>query len=178
MSLPPDRVAEVIARLRDLIPQRFGVAVNLVDVPPPFLGDLDGAEIYIQRDEPGEALLFTLAHLFGHTVQWNTSERLRTLGGRKDTEYTAAELQEVEDYERDASRYGLQLLHEAGVLDLDQWLTDFAACDFAYLKHFYQTGERHSPLDFWRDNQPLLDPRPIPPFTPTRHKLRWQGVVV
>ncbi len=177
-ALAAEHVQEVIARLCELIPRRYGVAVNLVEVPPPFLGDLDGAEIYIQRHEPGDALLFTLAHLFGHTVQWNTDERLRTLGGRKETDYTAAEMQQIEAYERDASRYGMQLLHEAGVHDLDQWLTDFAACDFAYLKHFYQTGERHSPLDFWCDDQPLLDPLPIPRFTPRRYKLRWQGVVV
>ena len=51
-------------------------------------------------------------------------------------------LDRVRRYETDACRLSMQLFHDAGVFDLDQWLTDFAACDYAYLEHFYRTGER------------------------------------
>jgi hypothetical protein len=97
----------------------FTIDVRFVDVQPPFLGDLDGAEIRVQR---------------GH--------------------------------EADAT------------LAFDQWLSDFAACDFAYLRHFYRTGERTDPMEFWRDGMPPLRPLPIPPFTPRHFKYRQDGVVV
>lgn len=173
-----ERLASLVVPLAACIRDRFGVEVRFVDVPPPFLGDLDGAEIRLQAGhEPGPTL-FTLAHLFGHTVQWNLSERARHLGGRADGRYTPEELAEIEDYERVASRYGLELLHRIGVRDLDAWLSDFAAADLAYLEHFYRTGERLPLAEVWREGQPLLAPLAIPAFTPRRYKLRWDGVVV
>jgi hypothetical protein len=173
-----ERLAAVLALTRATLRERFAIDVRFVDVQPPFLGDLDGAEIRVQRGHEPGATLFTLAHLFGHTVQWNLCERARSIGGKPDNAYTPAELLEIQQYEQEASRYGLQLLHELGVHDLDQWLSDFAACDFAYLRHFYRTGERADPLRFWRDGMPLLRPQPIPPFTPRHFKYRQDGVVV
>ena len=63
-------------------------------------------------------------------------------------------------------------------LEFDQWMADFSACDFAYLKHFYQTGERRPFREFWKDGQPLLPALPIPSFTPEKWLSRWKGVVV
>jgi hypothetical protein len=85
---------------------------------------------------------------------------------------------ELREYEREACRYGAWLMHEAGVSDLDQWLADFAACDFAYLEHFYQTGEKRSFRSFWRDGQPRLEPLAPPPFQPKRWTSRTDGIVV
>jgi hypothetical protein len=167
-----------MARMCRYIRDAFSVDVQIVDMQAPFLGDLDGAEIRLGRRQDAEAALFTLSHLFGHTVQWNLSERARTIGGREDGRYSQAELLEIEAYELEASRYGLQLLHGIGVHDLDQWLSDFSACDLAYLKHFYLTGERRIPTEFWNEGQPLLAPLAIPRFAPRRFKYRWEGVVV
>ena len=167
-----------MARMSAYIRDRFSVEVRIVETQAPFLGDLDGAEIRLGRGQDAEAALFTLGHLFGHTVQWNLSERARTIGAREQGRYTRAELLEIDAYELEASRYGLQLLHEIGVHDLDQWLSDFAACDLAYLEHFYLTGERRMPAEFWRDGQPLLAPLAIPGFAPRRFKFRWEGVVI
>jgi hypothetical protein len=178
MSLAPDRVEPAFAALRRHIEQRYGIGVRLLDLPAAFLGDLDGADIYLQHGPPTAATLFTLGHLFGHTVQWNLDARLRNLGGKPCCTYTPEDLQEIAAYETDASRYALALLHQAGLADLDQWLTDFAACDLAYLDHYYRTGERLPPLDFWHDNRPLLAPLPIPPFTPHRFQTRTEGVVI
>ena len=58
----------------------YGVPIVVGDVTPPFKGDLDGAEIVIGADNDAETRLFLVAHLFGHTVQWNTSETSRRLG--------------------------------------------------------------------------------------------------
>jgi hypothetical protein len=69
-----------------------------------------------------------------------------------------ADLVEVDAYERDASRYGVALLHEMGVLDLDGLLSDFSACDRAYLEHFYRAGEKRPPETFWQGGTPVLPP--------------------
>lgn len=72
----------------------------------------------------------------------------------------------LEAYEREACAYSQQLFHEAGIRDLDGWLADMSACDFAFLRHVYQTGERRPFAHFWRSGTARLEPRPIPPFTP------------
>jgi len=168
----------LLPRVRARIESHYGIAVSFVAIPPPFTGDLDGAEVRIDAAHESDAALFTLAHLFGHTVQWNTSDRARRIGGKEPGRYSAAELAEVRAYEHEASRYGLQLLHETRVADLDGWLTDFAAADLAFLAHYYTTGERKPIADFWADGQPLLQPLAIPAFQPRRFKFRWDGVVV
>lgn len=178
-------VADADARFRrafDLlerhVEERWGIPVRIRDVPNPFTGDLDGAEIHVDHDVDAEDALFILVHLFGHTVQWNVDPALRELGMVRGPGLPEATLAALVAYEHQACRYSLQLLHEAGVTELDQWLADFSACDLAYLVHFYQTGEKRPFRSFWRDGQPRLEPLAIPAFTPTRWVSRWDGVVV
>ena len=172
------RFAEVFDRLELVIEQRWGIPVRIRDVPSPFTGDLDGAEIQIDFDLSAEDALFILIHLFGHTVQWNQSLAAREIGMRAGGAWTDAELAAVAQYEREACGYSLQLLHDAGVTDLDQWLFDFAACDAAYLMHFYKTGEKRPFREFWATPSAPVPARPIPAFTPTRWTSRWAGVVI
>jgi hypothetical protein len=178
--MPPTsaRLHEVFALLRDRIESRYRIPVRILDVPGAFTGDLDGAEIHLDFEAAEDLQVFTLAHLFGHTVQWSLDDHYREIGGKAPGTYSAADLAEVDAYERDASRYGLTLLHEAGVVDLDGWLSDFSACDRAYLEHFYRTGEKRSPTEFWRQGTPVLPLLPIPEFTPHQAKFRWDGVVI
>jgi len=178
MKPSPERFAQVLSRLRERVEGRYGIPVRVVDVPPPFTGDLDGAEIHLDCEQKDELQVFTLAHLFGHTVQWSLSSRAREIGGKPPGQYSAEDLAEVDAYEAEASRFGLALLHEAGVDDLDAWLSDFSACDRAYLEHFYKTGEKRPTEEFWRDGRPLLAPLSIPAFTPHRATFRWEGVVI
>lgn len=74
--------------------------------------------------------------LFSNCEQWNLSERAREIGSIVQDNPTPELLDELEEYERVACRYSLTLFHDCGIHDLDQWLADFAACDFAYLRHF------------------------------------------
>lgn len=178
MKPSPERFAQVFPLLRERVEGRYAIPVRMVDVPAPFTGDLDGAEIHLDFEQRGELQVFTLAHLFGHTVQWSLSERAREIGGKPPGQYSEADLAEVDAYEAEASRYGLSLLHEAGVSDLDGWLSDFSACDRAYLENYYKTGEKRPVDEFWRDGRPPLAPLPIPSFTPHRAKFRWDGVVI
>ena len=178
MPPTPDRLHAVFPLLRDRVETRYRIPVVIMDVPDPFAGDLDGAEIHLDYLSADDLQIFTLAHLFGHTIQWSLSSHFWTLGGQAPGTYSEADLVEVDEYERDASRYGISLLHEVGVHDLDGWLSDFSACDRAYLEHFYRTGEKRPPETFWQDGTPVLAPLPIPELTPHRAKFRWDGVVI
>lgn len=81
-------------------------------------------------------------------------------------------------YEDEAAAYALAMLRNVGIVDLDQWFSDYAACDAAYLTHYYVTGEKGHFKDFWKAGVPTLAPRPVPPFTPTRRPPRADGIVI
>lgn len=173
-----ERLREVYNTLAFYIERRYEVPVIINDVPDPFLGDLDGSEIHVDYANDLENAVFIIAHLFGHTVQWNLSEHGRRIGYEVQQNPSEEKLVELEAYEREACRYSLQLFHQAGVDDLDQWVADFAACDFAYLKHFYKTGKKRAFRSFWKNGQAPIEPLAIPEFHPTRWITRYQGIVV
>lgn len=160
---------------------RYGIPVMISDVLDPNTGDLDGACIKVDYDQELDAALFVLIHLFGHTVQWNNSDEYRQLGLDSQPGKSEEELARVFVYERDATRYSLQLLHDIGVHSLDRWVTEWWYADWRYLEHFYRTGEK---LDFRSllvpDQSPedpeykeTLTPLPIPHFVPQRWISRW-----
>jgi len=157
---------------------RYGVSVEVVEIAPPLKGDLDGSRIFVGDHTAAEERLFLLAHLFGHTVQWNVSAELRRLGMTMPVRPTSAELDALEAYERQACRYSQQAVHEAGVSHLDQWLADYSACDLEFLRHFYATGKRRAFREFWTPGQALIEPLAIPPFTPTQWRRRGQAIVL
>lgn len=180
-GLDPKRVRQVFDSCERLIEKRWGIPVSINDVPSPFTGDLDGAKIHVDYDLEIEDALFILLHLFGHTVQWNVSPEAREIAFFKPAAGEAwppEKLVAVAAYEGQACQYSLQLLHDAGVHDLDQWVADFAACDVAYLMHFYRTGEKRPFREFWRDGAPVLPPAAIPDFHPTAWLSRSDGTVV
>jgi hypothetical protein len=156
------------------IEDRYGIPVSIGDVLDPNTGDFDGVKITLDHDQDLESALFVLVHLFGHTVQWNISEEYRAIGNDLSTGKGDAELAKIYDYEKNATRYSLQLMHEAGVRDLDQWVSDWWAADWKYLEHYYRTGEK---LDFRKLLEPgkadRLVPIPVPAFTPQKWISRW-----
>ncbi len=172
-----DQFRDAFNRVERHIEQRYGLPVVITDVPDPFTGDLDGATILVDYDLSAEDALFILVHLFGHTVQWNVSPADRALGLLDVHDPSDELLAALARYEQDAARYSLQLFHEADVRDLDQWLSNFAACDIAYLMHFYRTGEKRPFRSFWADTAPALAPLAIPPFSPTKWIAR-SGTVI
>lgn len=173
-----ERFRDVFDTVERLVEDRYGIPVIISDVPHPFTGDLDGAEIQIDYDITAEEAVFCVVHLFGHTVQWNVSAEARDLGMAQLTKPDPSLIDDLRRYELQACGYSLQLFHEAGVTDLDQWLSDFAACDLAYLEYFYLTGEKKPFRSFWRDGCDLVEPVPIPEFHPTAWRSRWEGVVI
>jgi len=125
-----------------------------------------------------EQRLFLLAHLFGHTVQWNVNPSAFEIGKPQSPPVDEALLPAIMQYEREAASYALGMLHEIGITDADQWLSDYTACDVAYLAHYYLTGEKRDPMSFWRDNTPPIEPRAVPEFTPTKRVFRRGGIVI
>jgi hypothetical protein len=170
--------ADYSARVEQHIEKAYGVRVVTRDVPDPLTGDLNGAEIHIDFAVTPEQRLFLLAHLFGHTVQWNTNPGAFELGRPQAPPVSADSLPALMDYERQAARYALALLHEIGITDTDQWFADYAACDASYLRHYYVTAEKREFLSFWREGTPRLQAQPVPPFTPTIRAFRSDGVVI
>jgi len=179
LSKPSDaRMREAFNTLEPYIENKYGIPVRIRDVPNPFTGDLDGAEIHVDFEEEIEAALFIIAHLFGHTVQWNTDEKAREIGYQLYPNPSDEMIARLREYEMEACRYSMQLFHEAGVTDMDQWLSDYAACDVAYVFHFYTTGEKRPFKSFWKDGAPIVKPKPIPDFHPHKWVTRWSGIVV
>jgi hypothetical protein len=103
--------------------------VVTLDVPDPLTGDLDGAEIHIDYAVTVEQRFFLLAHLFGHTLQWNVSPRAFEIGKPHEPPVSEELLPAIIDYEREAASYALGMLHQVGINDADQWLSDYTACD-------------------------------------------------
>src|SRR5258707_4594922 len=129
--------AEYCAKVQQHVQGAYGIRVVTLDVPDPLTGDLDGAEIHIDFAVTPEQRLFLLAHLFGHTVQWNVSPAAFELGQPRVPPVGADLLPSLLEYERESAGYALGLLHEVGITGADQWLADYAACDADYLRHFY-----------------------------------------
>jgi hypothetical protein len=170
--------ADICARVEEHLVRRYGIRVVTRNVPDPLTADLDGAEIHIDFEASAELRLFLLCHLFGHTVQWNASPRAFEIGRPHEPPVAEALLAEIVEYEREAARYGMALLREMGVFHLDQWVSDFTACDMAYLAHFYRTGEKRAFRDFWVDGTELLAPSTVPDFVPARRVFRLDGIVI
>jgi len=166
------------AELEKHLTSRYGIPVVTRDIPDPLTGDLNGAEIHIDWAVTPEQRLFLLAHLFGHTVQWNIDQRKFTLGRPQRLPVRDDLLPALLDYEREAAAYGLTLLHQASITAADQWYGDYSACDAAYLMHYYRTGEKSDFRSFWRDGAGTLTPLAIPPFKPARRIFRLDGVVI
>jgi hypothetical protein len=170
--------ADYCLKVEQHIQTAYDVRIVTRDIPDPLTGDLNGAEIHIDYAVTPEQRLFLLAHLFGHTVQWNTGATAFELGQPRTPPVSADQLPALMDYEREAASYALGLLHELDITAVDQWFADYAACDAAYLRNFYVTAEKQEFLSFWRDGTPLVQPKPVPPFTAVVRNFRADGIVI
>jgi hypothetical protein len=178
----PDREtsfwAERSARVQEHVERAYGIRVITRDIPDPLTGDLDGAEIHIDHAVTSEQRLFLLGHLFGHTVQWNVDPGAFEIGRQYKPPVREELLPAILEYESEAAAYALGLFRETGITDVDQWFSDYTAADQAYLLHYYRTGVKRDFRSFWPSQAALIQPKPIPRFTPTRRVFRLDGVVI
>ena len=178
MNTPAIPFEDYCARLQHRIESFYGVHVVTRDIPDPLTGDLNGLEIHIDYAVTPEQRLFLLAHLFGHTVQWNLQTQAFELGRQYRPPVDEALFPRIIAYELEAARYGLALCQEVGATGIEAWFSSYTACDQAYLLHFYRTGEKGDFGSFWSDDAALVTPKPIPPFTPKGRTFRMDGIVI
>jgi hypothetical protein len=176
MTTPP--FSDYCIRVEQFLADHYGIKVVTRDITDPLTGDLDGLQIHIDYLASAELRLFLLAHLFGHTVQWNVNPGAFDIGKQYKPPIADELFPAVLAYEREAAEYGLFLLHQAGVTEIDTWFSAYSACDQAYLIDYYRTAEKHDFHSFWRDDMALLEAKAVPPFTPTRRSFRMDGVVI
>lgn len=158
---------EEFTACRQVIQTKYKVPVTCALTINNNPGIFDGRRIIIFAYLDPETKLFVLAHIFGHTVQWNVSEEARKIGFDSTPGKKEDELGPIFHYERDASRIGLSLMHECGVVERDQWLADWFRADWLFLKHFYLTGLLLEPKNlFIAGAGAPLDPLPISNFEP------------
>lgn len=170
--------AEYCTRVEQVLKSDYGIVVVTRDIPDPLTGDLDGLEIHIDYSVTPEQRLFLLAHLFGHTVQWNVDPGTFEFGRQYKPPVAQELFPAILAYEQEAARYGLFLLHRAGITTADEWFSKYTACDQAYLLDFYRTGDKHDFQSFWPETVAPLGPKLVPSFTPRRRTFRMDGVVI
>src|SRR5256885_2800367 len=99
--------ADYCARVQEYVERSYGIRVVTRDIPDPLTGDLDGAEIHIDYAVTPEQRLFLLAHLFGHTVQWNVKPETFALGQLHQPPVDEALMGDILNYEREAASFAL-----------------------------------------------------------------------
>src|SRR6266446_4841213 len=109
---------------------KYGFAIEYRDLEPPRTGIFDGLRLTLDPDVDFEMQCFVLLHLFGHSVQWVAPSLADKLALLQHTADRAAFMGILHAYEFEAAGFGMQLMREAGVYDLDQWFSDFAATDW------------------------------------------------
>lgn len=144
--LPPERMVQLWTASTSRIIKR-GFIVELRDLEPPRTGIFDGLRIVIDPDVYFEMQCFVLLHLFGHSVQWVAPTLEHKLEALQHTTELAQFMGVLHDYEFEAARFGLTLLHEAGIHDLDGWYSDFVETDWRYVEGYYRTNE----IPPWKD---------------------------
>jgi hypothetical protein len=152
---------------------KYGFAIEYRDLEAPRTGTFDGLRITIDPDVDFEMQCFILLHLFGHSVQWTAPSLEAGLAALKDSTDKAAFMQALHDYEFQAARFGMRLMREAGITDLDQWYSDFVETDWRYVERFYDTGEIPPWNECLAHNQPLIEPLAIPPLQPKQVEVRY-----
>ncbi|PYV57574.1 MAG: hypothetical protein DMG98_10155 [Acidobacteria bacterium] len=170
------RFADDCQKLETHLKTRYGIRVVTRDIPDPLTGDPDGLEIHIDYAVTPEQRLFLLAHLFGHTVQWNTDPGAFEIGRKYQPPVDEGLFTAILAYENEAASYGLAMLHQAGIADADEWFSAYSQCDQIYLLDFYRSGKKGDFRTFWPASFPLIQPKPIPSFQAVRRGFRMDGV--
>jgi hypothetical protein len=171
-QLPADVLLTLWTKTTSAVVKR-GFALEYRDLDPPRTGIFDGLRIVIDPDVEFEMQCFILLHLFGHSVQWVAPSLEHKLGPLQNTADKEQFMQVLHAYELEAALYGLQLLHEAGVRDLDQWYSDFVETDWRYVDRYYREGS----IPPWEEcvvrNFPLIRPAAIPPLRHRQVEVRF-----
>lgn len=170
-------LARLVARLRER-----GVEVRLLREDEPervTVAQLRTRQIIVNptaRDALGS--IFTIAHLFGHLVQFADYDRYRhfteRIEGSKPTVLDEAFKVAFYSYEREAFGFGKTLLLEAfpQTPEMESKYAIFMETDFAHFWYYLTTGDEGDITAFlrqlkqnyegWRGNRTKIAPRVLP----------------
>jgi hypothetical protein len=171
-ELPSRDLVELWGRISSGI-VKYGFVIQYEDLDPPRTGIFDGLRITIDPDVGFEMQCFLLLHLFGHSVQWVAPSLAHKLEELQHTDDRSRFLHVLHDYEFEAARFGMQLMHERGVTRLDQWYSDFVETDWRYVERFYQTDRIPPWADCIVSGCALIQPVPIPPLVHRQVQVRF-----
>lgn len=152
---------------------KYGFVIEYRDLEPPRTGIFDGLRIVIDPDVGFEMQCFVLLHLFGHSVQWVAPALEHKLHALKNTADKSQFMRVLHDYEFEAAQYGLQLLHEVGLDNLDSWYSDFVATDWRYVERFYLEGSIPPWTECVTRDAPLVNAARIPQLQHRRVEVRF-----
>ena len=141
---------------------KYGFVIEYRDLEAPRTGIFDGLRIVIDPDVGFEMQCFLLLHLFGHSVQWIAPSLEHKVNELQNTPDRRRFMQVLHDYEFEAAGFGMQLLHEAKVTELDQWYSDFVETDWRYVEEYYRTDRIPPWADCVVTGCPLIHPIAIP----------------
>lgn len=143
---------------------KYGFEIRYRDLEPPRTGTFNGRVISLDPDVGFEMQCFILLHLFGHSVQWVAPSLEGSLDDLQNTTDRDHFLKELRRYEFEAAQFGIQLMHESGIDDLDQWYSDFVETDWQYVRRYYVEGEIPQWSECRTTGMPLIEPALIPPL--------------
>lgn len=153
---------ELLTTMKAAIEEKYGYKVEYGEVEYPKTGIFDGLTITLHPDLPRYLHCFILLHLFGHSVQWTAPSLEHKLDDLQHTEDKERFMQVLHDYEFEAARFGMQLLHEQKVKDRDQWYSDFVQTDWRYVERFYREGKLPKLDECIMTGCSLIEPWSIP----------------
>jgi hypothetical protein len=152
---------------------KHGFVLEYRDLEAPRTGIFDGLRIVVDPDVGFEMQCFLLLHLFGHSVQWVAPSIEDLLHDLRNTSDKARFMRALHDYEFEAARFGMRLLHDRGVTHLDQWYSDFVETDWRYVERYYETDRLPSWTDCIASNCRIVEPAPIPPLVHREVEVRF-----
>ena len=170
--LPADRLVELWTHATSGV-VKHGFTLEYRDLEPPRTGIFDGLRIVIDPDVGFEMQCFVLLHLFGHSVQWVAPSLAHKLDALQHTTDKEQFMQVLHDYEYEAAEFGMQLMHQVGIMDLDGWYSDFVGTDWRYVERYYRE-DRIPPWDQCVvGGAPLVRPSPIPALQHRQVEVRF-----
>jgi hypothetical protein len=171
-NMPPTHLVGLWLKITSQI-IKHGFVIEYRDLEPPRTGIFDGLRITLDPDIEFEMQCFILLHLFGHSVQWVSPDLQPKLDDLQHTQDRELFMKVLRDYEFEAAQFGLQLLHEAGVREFDQWYADFVETDWQYVKRYYETDQIPPWHECIATHCDLIEAKPIPRLEQKQVKVRF-----
>ena len=161
--------------LSDYLLENYGLQTIYDDVVDEdfYMGSYDGSSIIVKNSLSHEYKLFLVAHLFGHTIQWNHNfckykAIEQELPINKHGELTKSQLNKLKSYEYEAAGYSIYILSESLGVDLSQWFSDWSNADWEYFIALSDLNNKHNTEIKVKYGSKLIPKKRVPQTTRLR----------